>query len=308
MTTYFYSHPLFLEHRTGEGHPESPDRLRAIDAVLKRPEFAHLVWKEPPRATIEQIRLVHSQAQVDRVARSIPKEDIVYLDPDTPVSALSLEAALRAVGATCAAVDAVFAGEADNAFCGVRPPGHHALPEASMGFCLFNNIAIAAVHARHRHGIRKVAIVDFDVHHGNGTQAMFAKNPEVLYASTHQYPWYPGSGAASETGVGNIFNAPLKSGSGSEEFRTAMRQRILPAVDAFKPELLLVSAGFDAHKDDPLASLNLVEEDFAWITAELLSLARSHAQGRLVSALEGGYELKSLGESVAAHVRELMRG
>ncbi|QSA97608.1 histone deacetylase family protein [Methylococcus sp. EFPC2] len=307
MTTHFYTHPVFLEHDTGAGHPESPERLRAIDAALKRPEFSSLIRKESPRATLDQIHLVHAQKQIDKVAHFIPKEGIIYLDPDTPVSPFSLEAALHAAGAVCAAVDAVFAGEASNAFCGVRPPGHHATPETSMGFCLFNNVAIAAEHGRQRHGIRKVAIVDFDVHHGNGTQAAFEKNLEVLYASTHQYPWYPGSGAATETGVGNIFNAPLRSGAGSAEFRAAMRERILPAVDKFQPELVLVSAGFDAHRDDPLASLNLVEDDFAWITAELLALAKRHAQGRLVSTLEGGYELRALADSVAAHVGELLK-
>jgi len=307
MTSYFFSHPTCLQHLTGAGHPENPARLEAIDAALEKPEFAPLIRKEAPRTTPEQLRLVHTPAHVQRVARFIPKEGIAYLDPDTAVSPLSMEAALRAAGAVCAAVDAVFAKQADNAFCAVRPPGHHALPDASMGFCLFNNIAIAAEHARHRHGIRKVAIVDFDVHHGNGTQAMFEKDKELLYASTHQSPWYPGTGAASETGVGNLFNVPLKAGSGSAEFRAAMHEKILPAVDAFKPELILVSAGFDAHRDDPLASLNLVEDDFAWITRELLDLAQRHARGRLVSTLEGGYELRALGNSVAAHVRELLR-
>jgi acetoin utilization deacetylase AcuC-like enzyme len=307
MTSHFFSHPTCLQHLTGAGHPESPARLEAIDAALKKSEFAPLIRKEAPRATPEQLRLVHPRAHIDRIAHAIPKEGIAYLDPDTVVSPLSMEAALHAVGAACAAVDAVFARQTDNAFCAVRPPGHHALPDASMGFCLFNNIAIAAEHARRQHGIRKVAIVDFDVHHGNGTQAIFEKNKDVLYASTHQFPWYPGTGAATETGVGNLFNVPLKAGSGSEEFRAAMLGKILPAVDVFKPELILVSAGFDAHRDDPLASLNLVEDDFAWITRELLSLARRHAQGRLASVLEGGYELNALGNSVAAHVRELLR-
>jgi acetoin utilization deacetylase AcuC-like enzyme len=253
-----------------------------------------------------QILRIHSQASIDKLMALIPQRGITHLDPDTPVSPGSGEAALRAAGAVCAAVDAVFAGEADNAFCGVRPPGHHAESGYAKGFCLFNNIAIAAEHARHAHKIKRVAIIDFDVHHGNGTQHAFDKNPEVLYASTHQHPWYPGSGLASETGVGNIFNAPLPAGSGSKEFRAAMEGKILPAMDRFKPELILVSAGFDAHKDDPLASLNLLEDDFAWITRELLVLADRHCGGKLVSALEGGYNLEALGESVGAHVRELM--
>jgi acetoin utilization deacetylase AcuC-like enzyme len=306
MTTLYYTHPSFLAHDTGPGHPESALRLRAIDAVLKRPAFANLVKREAPRAEIGQILRIHTQAHVDKVLASIPRQGIVHLDPDTPVSPGSGDAAWRAVGAVCAAVDAVFAGEGKNAFCGVRPPGHHAEPGHAMGFCLFNNIAAAAAHARHAHGIKRVAIVDFDVHHGNGTQHAFEKNPEVLYASTHQDHWYPGSGAAGETGVGNIFNAPLPAGSGSAEFRAAMEGKILPAVDGFKPELILVSAGFDAHRDDPLASLNLLEDDFAWITRELLALAGRHCGGKLVSALEGGYNLEALGESAGAHAGELL--
>jgi len=306
MATLYYTHPAFLAHDTGPGHPESPLRLRAIATVLQRPEFAGLVRKEAPRAEIGQILRIHSQAHIDKVLATLPKQGIVHLDPDTPVSPGSGEAALRAAGAVCAAVDAVFKGAGKNAFCGIRPPGHHAEPGHAMGFCLFNNIAIAAEHARHAHGIRRVAIVDFDVHHGNGTQHAFDKNPEILYASTHQHPYYPGSGAASETGVGNIFNAPLPAGSGSKEFRAAMEAKILPAVDAFKPELVLVSAGFDAHKDDPLASLNWVEDDFAWITRELLKLASRHCGGKLVSALEGGYNLEALAASAGAHVAELL--
>jgi acetoin utilization deacetylase AcuC-like enzyme len=306
MTTLLYTHPSFLEHDTGLGHPESAERLRAIDRALSQPEFAALVKKEAPRASLEQLRLIHTQRHIDRLLKAVPKIGHAYLDADTVISPASGEAALHAVGAVCAAVDAVFGGEASNAFCAVRPPGHHAEPDDAMGFCLFNNIAIAAEHARKRHGIRRVAIVDFDVHHGNGTQAAFHDQKDVLYASTHQYPWYPGTGRASETGVGNIFNAPLPSESGSAEFRAAMTGKILPAVDAFKPELILVSAGFDAHRDDPLAALNLVEEDYAWITRELLKLADRHAARRLVSALEGGYDLEALGASVAAHVQELM--
>jgi len=306
MTTLYYTHPSFLSHDTGLGHPESALRLRAVEAVLRRPEFAGLIRKEAPPADIAQILRIHTQAHVDKLLAAIPRQGVVHLDPDTPVSPGSGDAALRAAGAVCAAVDAVFVGEGKNAFCGVRPPGHHAESAHAMGFCLFNNIAVAAEHARHAHRIKRVAIVDFDVHHGNGTQHAFDKNPDVLYASTHQHPWYPGTGLASETGVGNIFNAPLAAGSGSAEFRAAMEGKILPAVDRFKPELILVSAGFDAHKDDPLASLNLLEDDFAWITRELLKLAGRHCGGKLVSTLEGGYNLEALGESAGAHVWELL--
>ena len=306
MNTFYFTHPLFLEHETGLGHPESSFRLRSINVVLKRPEFSNLLWKQATAASLDRVRLIHTQAHVDHVLGGIPTQGQAHLDPDTVVSPRSGDAALHAVGAVCAAVDAVIAGDCRNAFCGLRPPGHHAEPDRVMGFCLFNNIAIAAEHARKQHHLHRVAIVDFDVHHGNGTQAAFSKNPDVLYASTHQSPWYPGTGSVSEIGVGNIFNAPLKTGSGSDEFRAAMESRILPAVDAFKPELLLVSAGFDAHRDDPLAGLNLVEEDYAWITKKLMELADRHARGRLVSALEGGYNLEALGESVAVHVQTLM--
>jgi acetoin utilization deacetylase AcuC-like enzyme len=231
----------------------------------------------------------------------------VRIDPETVMSPASGEAALHAVGATVAAVDAVMAGEAANAFCAVRPPGHHATPARGMGFCLFNNIAIAAAHVRTMHGVGKVAIVDFDVHHGNGTQDAFESEPSVLFASTHEYPLYPGTGAATERGVGNIFNVPLASGSGSVEFRAAMERVILPALRAFRPEFLLVSAGFDAHVRDPLASLRFEDADYAWVTARLVEIAGEFCQGRMVSTLEGGYDLTALGSSVAAHICELMR-
>lgn len=306
MATLCFSHPSWMQHDTGPDHPECPERLIAIARALKKPEFEALIRRDAQRATLEQLSLIHSSAMIDKVFQSIPSAGRAHLDPDTVVSKDSGEAALHAAGAACQAVDAVLAGQADNAFCAVRPPGHHAEPNHSMGFCLFNNIAIAASHARSKHGIRRVAIVDFDVHHGNGTQAAFKKNPEVLYASTHQHPWYPGTGFKHEPP--NIFNCPLAEGSGSKEFRSAMHDVILPAVDAFKPELILVSAGFDAHKDDPLGSLELDENDFAWITRELLALARIHCERRLVSVLEGGYDLDALASSVAAHVLELMHG
>jgi acetoin utilization deacetylase AcuC-like enzyme len=215
---------------------------------------------------------------------------------------------LRAAGAVVAAVDAVVAGEADNVFCAVRPPGHHAEPRRPMGFCLFNNAAIGALRAREVHGVARVAVVDFDVHHGNGTQARFADDASLFYASTHQYPLYPGTGAASETGVGNIVNVPLPPMAGSQQFRLGMTRTVLPALDAFRPEMVLISAGFDAHKADPLAQLQLDEDDYTWATEQLLAIAWAHARGRVVSTLEGGYDLRALGASTAAHVRVLMSG
>jgi acetoin utilization deacetylase AcuC-like enzyme len=306
MTTIYFSHQSFLEHDTGLGHPENAERLRSIDRALGQAEFAGLERRDAPRGTREQIRLIHTDRHIDYVLGAIPRQGFAYLDADTVVSPGSGEAALHAVGAACAAVDAVFAEESRNAFCAVRPPGHHAEPDAAMGFCLFNNVAIAAEYARKHHGIKHVAIVDFDVHHGNGTQRAFEANKEVLYASTHQFPWYPGTGRSEETGADNIINVPLRTGSGSKEFRSAFAEKILPAIGRFAPELLLISAGFDAHRDDPLASLNLVENDYAWATSELARAARTYSKGRLISVLEGGYNLEALGKSVAAHVRALM--
>ncbi|HYE36478.1 histone deacetylase family protein [Methylocaldum sp.] len=306
MTSIYFSHQSFFEHNTGLGHPEGAERLRSIDHALSQPGFADLKRREAPRGTREQIRLIHTNRHIDYVLGAVPRQGFAYLDVDTVVSPGSGEAALHAVGAVCAAADAIFAEEAENAFCAVRPPGHHAEPDAAMGFCLFNNVAIAAEYARKRRGIERVAIVDFDVHHGNGTQRAFEANQDVLYASTHQSPWYPGTGAAEETGVGNIINVPLPAGSGSKEFRLALAEKILPVLDRFSPELVLISAGFDAHRDDPLADLNLVEDDYAWVTLELAALAKKHAGGRLISVLEGGYNPEALGKSVAAHVRALM--
>ncbi|CAI8747843.1 histone deacetylase family protein [Methylocaldum szegediense] len=306
MTTIYFSHQSFLEHDTGLGHPENADRLRAIERALAANEFERLDRRDAPRGTREQIRLIHGERYIDYVLDAVPQEGFSYLDGDTVVSPRSGEAALHAVGAACAAVDAVFAQASTNAFCAVRPPGHHAEPGAAMGFCLFNNVAIAAEYARKQHGIERVAIVDFDVHHGNGTQNAFQAKKYVMYASTHQFPWYPGTGKSEETGVGNIINVPLAAGSGSKEFRSAFVERILPALNRFSPELLLISAGFDAHRNDPLANLNLVEDDYAWVTSELMAVAEKHAEGRLVSVLEGGYNLGALGKSVAAHVSVLM--
>ena len=306
MTTFVYTHPSSLDHDTGVGHPERTARIETVYAALAGDSYASLERREARRASLDDLARVHESGYVRRSLDEMPASGRARMDPDTVVSPGSGEAALRAAGAVIDAVDEVASGNASNAFCAVRPPGHHAEAGRGMGFCLFNNVAIGAMHARAAHGLRKIAIVDFDVHHGNGTQAMFADDPAALFASTHQYPHYPGTGAADETGVGNVFNAPLEAGSGGAEFRTAMDDRILPALRAFAPQMLLVSAGFDAHAHDPLASLNFEEEDFEWATQRLLEIAEEFASGRLVSTLEGGYDLQALGASVQAHVGALM--
>ena len=306
MTTFLYTHPACTDHDPGPGHPERPDRLRAVLAALEDETFTLLQREEAPRADLAAIERVHTPRYVESLLARVPDAGHVHLDPDTVLSPASGEAALRAAGAAVAAVDAVVSGAARNAFCAVRPPGHHATPDRAMGFCLFNNVAIAARHAQAAHGLERVAIVDFDVHHGNGTQDAFERDASVFYASSHQWPNYPGTGAESETGVGNVVNVGLEPGSGSEAFRRAYTRHILPAVDAFAPELLIVSAGFDAHVRDPLAHLRLTEADYAWVTAELVTLANRNCAGRVVSSLEGGYDLIALGASAAAHVKVLM--
>ena len=306
MTTLLYTHPDCLEHDPGRHHPESPDRLRAVLAALATPEFAGLERREAPEAALEDLERVHPRAFVERLLAAVPAAGHAGIDADTVLCPESGRAALRAAGAVAAAVDAVMAGEADNAFCAVRPPGHHAEPLRAMGFCLFNNVAIGALRAQAVHGLARVAVVDFDVHHGNGTQARFWDDPGLFYASTHQSPLYPGTGAASESGVGNIVNVPLPPLAGSRQFRLGFSAEILPALDAFRPQLVLISAGFDGHKSDPLAQLLLDEADYAWATAELVALAQRHALGRIVSTLEGGYDLAALGTSTAAHLRALM--
>jgi acetoin utilization deacetylase AcuC-like enzyme len=306
MTTMLVTHPACLEHDPGSHHPESAARLRAVLQGLGAPEFARLERREAPEAAAEDLWRVHPRRHVERILGAVPKSGHVAIDADTVISPRSGEAALRAAGAVVAAVDSVLAGEADNAFCAVRPPGHHAEPEQAMGFCLFNNIAVGALHARAAHGLDRIAVVDFDVHHGNGTQAAFESDDRLFYASTHQHPLYPGTGAASETGVGNVVNVPLRPMSGSGQFRTSMSERVLPALDAFRPELVLISAGFDAHRRDPLAQLMLEEADYVWITEQLLEIAYRHARGRVVSTLEGGYDLAALSACVAAHIRVLM--
>ena len=301
-----YTHADCLQHDPGPGQAEQPARLRAVLQALDHDRFAALDCIEAPRATREQLLRVHSADYIQRIFAAVPSEGTQQLDADTFVSSGSVEAALRAAGAVVAAVDAVMTGASHHAFCAVRPPGHHATRDTAMGFCLFNNVAVAAAHALTAHGLKRVAIADFDVHHGNGTQSIFERDPRVLFASSHQSPLYPGGGGEDEHGVGNIFNGTLSPGAGSYEFRDLWTHRLLPALHAFKPQLVLVSAGFDAHRDDPLADLCLGQEDFAWITEQLVVLAHRHANGRLVSTLEGGYDLAALANSASAHVTALL--
>ncbi|WP_266168560.1 histone deacetylase family protein [Dyella subtropica] len=301
-----YTHPSCLQHDPGPGHAESPARLRAVLQALDHDRFAAIDRIEAPRATREQLLRVHDADYVDRILATAPASGTMRLDEDTLMSPASAEAALHAAGAAVAAVDAVMGDRGGHAFCAVRPPGHHATPNRAMGFCLFNNIAVAAAHALAAHGLKRVAIADFDVHHGNGTQDIFEREPRVLFISSHQSPLYPETGRENERGVGNVVNAPLSPGDGSYEFRELWEGALLPRLYAFKPQLVLVSAGFDAHRNDPLADLRLSTEDYAWITGRLVDLARAHADGRLVSSLEGGYDLNALAASASAHVSELM--
>ncbi|TDI64184.1 MAG: histone deacetylase family protein [Alphaproteobacteria bacterium] len=308
MTTALISHPAFLNHLVPPGHAESPERLQAILEALKTPSFDALLRRQAPPATRAQLERVQTPCHVDHVLDNIPAEGFFSFDPDTPTSPGSGEAALRAAGGVVSAVDLIMAGEADNAFCASRPPGHHAEAERAMGFCLFNNVAIGALHARVAHGLKRVAVVDFDVHHGNGTQAVFWNDSNLFYGSTHQFPFYPGTGAAGETGHGNIVNVPLPAQAGSAAFRAAITDRVIPALRRFSPDFLLISAGFDAHRADPLGELMLDEEDFAWVTRALCEVAAMCCDGRLVSVLEGGYNVSALASSVVAHVAALMKG
>jgi acetoin utilization deacetylase AcuC-like enzyme len=309
MTTLLITHPACLNHLNPPGHPERPDRLRAIEQALEQERFMTLAREQAPVADLASVALAHPMDYVEAIRDAAPDQGMVSLDGDTSMSPGSLEAALRAAGGAMAAVDEVVAGKAANVFVTTRPPGHHAESVRPMGFCLFNNVAIAARHAQKRHGLTRVGIVDFDVHHGNGTQEIFWSDPTVMYCSTHQMPLYPGTGAKSERGeYDTIVNAPLRAGDGGEEFRAAMQETILPRLTAFAPDLVIVSAGFDAHMRDPLASLNLLEADFTWATQQLMEIADKRAGGRLVSVLEGGYDLQGLAGSAAAHVMALMRG
>jgi acetoin utilization deacetylase AcuC-like enzyme len=306
MTTLLYTHPACLEHDTGFGHPECPARLTAILNALRTVPFAALEWRDAPSATLEQLTRIHPQAYVDRILARVPRQGHFAIDGDTILSPQSGEAALYAAGAACAAVDAILTGEASNAFCAIRPPGHHAEPNRAMGFCLFGNAAIGAAHARAAHGLERVAVIDFDVHHGNGTQAALERDPGYLYISTHQAYIYPGTGRRDERGAGNIVNIPLLAGSGSTDLRHVWRHEIEPALRNFQPELILISAGFDAHYLDPLAELNFNEDDYAWLTQQILAVAAEYGGGRVVSILEGGYNLPALAASAAVHVKALM--
>ncbi|MGH6894427.1 MAG: histone deacetylase family protein [Dongiaceae bacterium] len=306
MTTAFFTHAACLDHDTGPGHPERAQRLEAILLALDEPEFAMLDRREAPLADIAQITRVHDKGYAQGLLSRVPQRGWVALEGDTLMSPGSGEAALRAAGAMIAAVDLVLKNGAANAFCAVRPPGHHAESDMAMGFCLFNNVAIGAAHACAVYGLKRVAIIDFDVHHGNGTQHIFEHDAQIFYASTHQMPLYPGTGARVERGVGNICNAPLPPFAGGDEFRDTYEEIVLPAIDRFGPELIMISAGFDAHRADPLASLELEAEDFGWVTERLVEMAAAHCGGRLVSTLEGGYDLEALAESSAAHVAALL--
>jgi len=309
MTTLLISHSDCLDHDTSPRHPESADRLRAVMAALEADAFRGLEREDAPVATDEQLLRAHPAEILRYIATASEQAGDGYarIDADTIVSRGSELAARRAAGAVCRAVEAVALGEARNAFCAVRPPGHHAESVRPMGFCLYNNVAIGALEARALHGMARVAVVDFDVHHGNGTQELFAADPDLFYASCHQSPLYPGTGKASETGVGNILNVPLAEGSGGAALLRAISDRIIPALEEFQPDLLMISAGFDAHENDPLAGLNVATEDFESATDLLCAAAERLCGGRVVSTLEGGYNLQDLAASAAGHVRSLMR-
>lgn len=306
METLYLTHPACRLHEMGDWHPESPQRLDAIsDQLLASGVMPLLAERDVPEATDTQILRVHDSAYLQGLRAQSPTDGYRPIDPDTLMNRHTLDAALRAAGAGVAAVDAVLSGEASTAFCSVRPPGHHALPDRAMGFCFFNNVAIAARHALDAHGLSRVAIVDFDVHHGNGTEAMFADDPRVLMCGLFQHPFFPGSGA--EAMGANMVNVPVPAYSDGRAVRELVEQQWLPRLREHRPELVLVSAGFDAHREDDMAQLGLVEADYAWITTQLMAVAEQHARGRIVSLLEGGYNLSALGRSVVAHVRALAK-
>ena len=309
MPVALITHEACLQHDTGPWHPECPDRLRAVLRALEGEEFAALLREKAPLATPEQLARVHPESYISTILELAPAPgESISLDPDTVFSPGSREAALRAAGGAVHGVDAVMEGWARRAFVAVRPPGHHAERACAMGFCLFSNAAIAARHAQARWGLKRVAVVDFDVHHGNGTQDIFFNDPDLFYASSHQFPCYPGTGSAAERGIaGNVANAPLPPGATGADFRAVWADSLLPALDAFAPGLLIVSDGFDAHRADPLAQLRLETADFGWITEQLVRIATRHCRGRLVSVLEGGYDLDALAASAAVHVRTLLQ-
>ncbi|MFH1157482.1 MAG: histone deacetylase family protein [Pseudomonadota bacterium] len=309
MTTLFITHPVCIEHLPNPGHPECPERLEAIEAALAADkEFSKLKRKTARRATLDDLKLAHGEKHIRETLALVPEIGLNFLDGDTPLSPQSGEAALHAAGAVLDAVDALLSGEASSAFCAVRPPGHHAHRDNGGGFCLFNNVAVGALAALKRHDLSRVAVVDFDVHHGNGTQDIARDEPGIFYASTHQSPFYPFTGKASETGrFNNILNIPLPAHSGGGAVRKAMLEKIIPRLDAFAPEIIFVSAGFDAHRDDPLGGLGWTEEDYAALMTMLLDATERHCNGRLVAVLEGGYNLAALGRSVAACLRVMMQ-
>ena len=304
MQTAYLTHPSYLLHEMGAGHPESPLRLRAIDDRLHAARlYGHLAHIEAPAVTREQLLRVHDAAYVDFIEAASPAAGLHALDPDTSMNPHSLLAARHAAGGAVRAVDLVMRGEAANAFVACRPPGHHATRNRAMGFCLFNNVAVAAAHALATHGLERVAIVDFDVHHGNGTEAIFRDEPRLMLCSTFQHPYYPFCGADSSSA--HIVNVPLPAGTTGSVYREAFSARILPRLEAFRPQMLFFSAGFDGHRDDDMAQFALVEADYAWITRQVMDVAARHAEGRIVSVLEGGYQLDALGRSVAEHIRTL---
>ena len=309
MSTLLITHSACLDHLTPAGHPERPDRLRAIEQALEHERFQTLAREKAPMAEAETIALCHPMDYIEAIKDAAPDEGIVRLDADTSMSPGSYEAVLRCVGGGVRAVDEVMSGSVNNAFVAVRPPGHHAETARPMGFCFFNSAAIVARYAQKKYGAERAALVDFDVHHGNGSQDIFWADKSVMYCSTHEMPLYPGTGAITERGQFNtIVNAPLRAGDGGDQFREAFETAILPRLRDFKPDVLIISAGFDAHTRDPLANLNLVEADFTWVTQKLMQIADETCNGRIVSMLEGGYDLQGLSRSVAAHVTALMRG
>lgn len=306
MVTTLITHPDCLAHQPPDGHPERPARLQSILTALQAPEFSRLQHEEADLATINDLARVHDRAYVEQVLARIPMSGSFSFDADTHVSPGSRNAILRAAGALVQAVTIVMCGDSDNVFCAVRPPGHHALRNRAMGFCLLNNVAVGAASARAAHALNRVAVVDFDAHHGNGTEAMFMSDPGMFYASTHQYPLFPGTGSVGTTRPSHIVDVPLPPGAGSAEFRRAYTETILPALDRFNPQLIFISAGFDAHRDDPITQLELVEDDYAWVTEAICEVARRRCFGRVISALEGGYDLPALSRSASAHVRALL--
>ena len=309
MTTLLVSHPASLDHLTPPGHPERPDRMRAVAQILGESRFDPLVREEAPEGSLDLVGLCHDARYIEELRHIAPDKGLIYLDGDTSMSPGTWEAVMRGVGGAVAATDAVMSGRADNAFVAMRPPGHHAEINKPMGFCFFDHAAIAARHAQRKYGIARAAVVDFDVHHGNGTQDIFWADPTMMYCSTHQMPLFPGTGATGERGEHDtIVNAPLAPNDGSARFRAAFDNLILPQLTKFAPELIVISAGFDAHRRDPLANINLDAEDFGWVTRRLMDLASKSAGGRIVAVLEGGYDLQGLKESVAAHVTALMGG